>query len=79
MKDGPSDAKEHNFRRGGARWKGGRSIVGTVRARLSGFSVWVLVRTRAFDIRAFRLILMSSKMTHIEAKSINIWLRCDPK
>ena len=24
VKDGPSDAKEHNFRRGGARWKGGR-------------------------------------------------------
>ena len=30
------------------------SIVGTVRARLSGFSVWVLVRTRAFRVRAFR-------------------------
>ena len=29
-------------------------IVGTVRARLSGFSVWVLVRTRAFRVRAFR-------------------------
>ena len=30
------------------------TIVGTVRARLSGFSVWVLVRTRAFRVRAFR-------------------------
>ena len=29
------------------------TIVGTVRARLSGFSVWVLVRARAF--RAFRV------------------------
>ena len=29
-------------------------IVGTVRAGLSGFSVWVLVRTRAFRVRAFR-------------------------
>ena len=33
---------------------GARTIVGTVWARLSGFSVWVLVRTRASGIRAFR-------------------------